>query len=118
MIDIEKVKNDYEKYKSQSVSSLLPFKKILQLENYKEEISEKYLKKIIKISSDFEIQTTSGFNIDSLIKIAKSMFGDLNFYDTNMENGKISIDMAFHFCIISLIYFEKMKYKITIFWDM
>jgi hypothetical protein len=119
MLDIQKVKDDYENLKKQSHSRLLPFDKIIELEKAKEEIIEKYLSKITKIDGNFEIQTNDGFNIDNVIKFSKNMFGDLNFFDTSSDDGKIMIDMAFHFCIISLSYYnDKMKFKITVFWDL
>jgi hypothetical protein len=118
MVDLNKIKNEYIRLKSASLTRLLPIEKIIQLENEKEKISTEYLSKIKAIDEKFEIISENGFKIDDLLKIAKTKFGDLNFFDTNNEENKISIDMAFHFCIISISYFnQKIKYRITIFWD-
>jgi hypothetical protein len=119
MIDLQKVKEDYEKLKKQSVSRLLPFEKVVLLEKSKQFIIEKYLKNITKINLNFEIESVTGFKMDDIIKVAKTFFGDLNFYDTGNEENKLTIDMAFHFCIISLSFTnDKMKYKVTVFWDL
>ena len=119
MIDLQKVKDEYERLKKQSVSRLLPFDKVVLLEKSKQYITEKYLKNITKVDSNFEIESVSGFKMETLIKVAKSLFGDLNYFDTSSNDNKLTIDMAFHFSIISLIYFNgKLKYKITVFWDL
>jgi len=119
MIDIEKIKSDYEKLKLERHTGILPFDRVVVLENTKQEIIEKYISKITKINPDFSIAATSNFTIDEMIKEIKSKFGDLNFFDTTGEEGKLSIDLAFNFCIISISYFqEKLKYRFTVFWDM
>jgi hypothetical protein len=118
MVDIEKIKKEYERINAQGQIRLLPIEKIIALENFKLEITEKYLSKIIKIKGDFEIISEGNFTINDIIKFAKPKFGDLNFFDKNNEEEKLGIDMAFNFCIISLRYSkDKMKCKVTVFWD-
>jgi len=117
-MDYEKLVYDYKKAKENGSANLLPFDKVLALETEKQELIISHLSKIQKIDDDFEIITETGFKIHDLIKIVKSKFGDLNFSDTSSEGGKLTIDMAFHFCIITMSYFQgKMKYRINVFWD-
>ncbi|HOV15462.1 MAG TPA: hypothetical protein PK771_14335, partial [Spirochaetota bacterium] len=61
MIDIEKIKKDYEDLKLRSYSRLLPLEKVLSLEEDKEELKEGYLEKITKITEKFELINESGF---------------------------------------------------------
>lgn len=118
MPDIEKIKRDYEKLKNLSYSKIIPLNKVIELEIQKELIIEKFLSKITKITNDFEIIATENFTLDDIINFAKTKFGDLNFFDKNKEEDNINIDMAFNFGIISLSYYkEKIKYRITVFWD-
>ena len=119
MIDEQKIKNEYDRLKKQSVSRLLSFEKVILLEKAKQELIENYLSRIVRIDQKFDIETETGFDIDRLINVIKTNFGDLNFFDTSKDDEKLTIDMAFHFCITSLIYTkDKMKYKVTVFWDM
>ncbi|HOJ63191.1 MAG TPA: hypothetical protein PLE45_02110 [Spirochaetota bacterium] len=118
MPDIEKIKKDYEKLKSISYSKLIPLNKVIELETEKEIIINKFLSKITRITDDFEIVSTENFTLDDIIELTKKKFGDLNFFDKNKEENQINIDMAFNFCIISISYYkEKIKYRMTVFWD-
>ncbi len=118
MVDIEKIKKDYERLKNVSYSKLIPLNKIIELELEKEIVIEKFLSKITKITDNFEIVATENFTIEEIINFVKNKFGDLNFFDKNKEENNINIDMAFNFCIISLSYYkEKIKYRMTVFWD-
>lgn len=118
MPNIEKIKKDYERLKNVSYSKLIPLNKVIELETEKEIIIDKFLSKITKITENFEIISTENFTLDDIIEWTKKKFGDLNFFDKNKEEGNINIDMAFNFCIISLSsYKEKIKYRITVFWD-
>ena len=80
----------------------------------------KYLikSKIEKIDNNFEIVSTENFKLDDVISQAKKKFGPLNFFDKSIDNGKINIDIAFNFSLISIYYLnEKLKYRVSIFWD-
>ncbi|OHD11722.1 MAG: hypothetical protein A2086_12300 [Spirochaetes bacterium GWD1_27_9] len=118
MINIEKIKQDYENLSSKNYTRLLPLQKIITLETAKEEIIDRFLSKIEKIDNNFEIVSTENFKLDDVISQAKKKFGPLNFFDKSIDNGKINIDIAFNFSLISIYYLnEKLKYRVTIFWD-
>ncbi|HPO48712.1 MAG TPA: hypothetical protein PLO89_00150 [Spirochaetota bacterium] len=118
MADIEKITRDYNKLKSNGNSNLLSLDKIVSLEQSKEKLINDFLSKILRIEQNFDFVTESGFKLDDLIIFCKNRFGDINFIDKKNNSDKIEIVLAFHFCIVSLVYFEeKIKFKAMIFWD-
>lgn len=119
MVDIDRIKDDYEKLKQKQLNGLLSLEKVIELENFKDWLINNRLIKIKKVTTDFLILIDEDFiQIEDIISQCKMNFGDANFVDKRNENNKIIIDVAFHFCILSLSCNNGIvKYKVNIFWD-
>ena len=121
MADKAKIQSDYENLKKVQYTDLLPLDKIIELEEAKEMLTEKYLSKIKSIScsgSKYTLETDGSFTLSDLLDKANELLGDVNYIEKDNEDGVISIDAAFTYGIIGLLYSQgNFKYSITVFWD-
>ncbi len=121
MIDKAKIQSDYENLKKVQYTDLLPLDKVLELEESKQVLTERYLSKITKINFDdnkYSLETESGFKLSDLLDEANQLLGDVNYIDKDYEDGVVSIDVAFTYGIIGMLYSQgNFKYSITVFWD-
>ena len=121
MTDKAKIQSDYENLQKVQYTDLLPLEKVIELEEAKEMLTEKYLSKIKSISSSgnkYTLETDGSFTLSDLLDKANEMLGDVNYIEKDNENGLISIDVAFTYGIIGMLYSQgKFKYSITVFWD-
>ena len=121
MTDKAKIQSDYENLKKVQYTDLLPLDKVIELEEAKEVLTEKYLSKIKSIScsgNKYSLETDGSFTLSDLLDKANELLGDVNYIEKDNENGLISIDVAFTYGIIGMLYSqEKFKYSITVFWD-
>ncbi len=121
MVDREKIRADYNNLKKRGQTRLLPLEKVMALEDAKVTLTEMYLKKICKILPTFELDTDESFvfTMEEFLTECKKFFGEPNFFNKQNENNKLSIDIAFNFGTVSLLYHnEKFSYRVAIFWDM
>ena len=121
MTDKAKIQSDYENLRKVQYTDLLPLDKVIELEEAKEMLTEKYLSKIKSIScsgNKYTLETDGSFTLSDLLDKANEVLGDVNYIEKDNENGLISIDVAFTYGIIGMLYSqEKFKYSITVFWD-
>ena len=121
MTDKAKIQSDYENLQKVQYTDLLPLDKVIELEEAKEVLTEKYLSKIKSIScsgNKYSLETDGSFTLSDLLDKANELLGDVNYIEKDNENGLISIDVAFTYGIIGMLYSqEKFKYSITVFWD-
>jgi CRISPR/Cas system-associated endonuclease/helicase Cas3 len=121
MTDKAKIQSDYENLRKVQYTDLLPLDKVIELEEAKEMLTEKYLSKIKSIScsgNKYTLETDGSFTLSDLLDKANEVLGDVNYIEKDNENGLISIDVAFTYGIIGMLYSqENFKYSITVFWD-
>ena len=121
MTDKAKIQSDYENLKKVQYTDLLPLDKVMELEESKELLIEKYLSKITAITcsgSKYSLETDGSFVLSDLLDKANELLGDMNYIEKDSENGLVSIDVAFTYGIIGMLYSQgKFKYSITVFWD-
>lgn len=121
MTDKAKIQSDYENLRKVQYTDLLPLDKVIELEEAKEMLREKYLSKIKSIScsgNKYTLETDGSFTLSDLLDKANEVLGDVNYIEKDNENGLISIDVAFTYGIIGMLYSqENFKYSITVFWD-
>ena len=121
MIDKAKIQSDYENLQRVQYTDLLPLDKIFELEEAKEYLTEQYLSKITSVTcSDdkYTLVNDGSFTLSDLLDKASEWFGDINYIDKENENGLVSVDAAFTYGIIGMLYSQgKFKYSITVFWD-
>ena len=121
MIDKAKIQSDYENLQRVQYTDLLPLDKIFELEEAKEYLTEQYLSKITSVTcSDdkYTLVSDGSFTLSDLLDKASERFGDINYIDKENENGLVSVDAAFTYGIIGMLYSQgKFKYSITVFWD-
>lgn len=118
MIDKDRIKKEYFELKKKGVMGLLPLPRIYKLEQHKEDVKSEYLRFVSNVDESLEVHFSNNISFNDFVAICKEYFGNLNFNDKKNENGKISVNLAFDFCIISINSFDnRVKAKIDTFWD-
>jgi len=120
MINLEELKKKYDSLKEiNSDINLLPFEKVKELEETKIKIINNFLLKIKKLDDKINIVSDENITIENIIDYSKRYLGAMNFFDKKDENGEKKIYCVFDFGVISIFYKnDKLKYKVSLFWDM
>jgi len=120
MLDIEKIKDKYDKLKENS-PDILSLEKVILLEKGKEEFELKYLSKITKLDGAFiYFKNGTSLPIDKFIKESEIFFGELTFLEKKETTDGWIIKAAFSFSLMSIYYYfdkKNVKYGINVYWD-
>lgn len=118
MINKETIKKEYFELKKKGVLGLLPLPRIYKLEQHKEDVKAAYLAHVAHVDDSLQVHFSNNITFNDFLEACKKYFGNLNFNDKKNENGKISINLAFDFCIISIKSSDnRVRASIDTFWD-
>jgi len=119
-MNIEKIKDKYNKLKEEN-SDILSLEKVISLEEGKENFILNYLSKIVKVDEhSIYFKNEKSILMDSFIKKAEAIFGELTFLENRETADGWIIEIAFSFSLVSIHYYydkKNIKYKINVFWD-